>query len=64
MPEYQNALRHEQLFELLRQQNLCEDTNARLRARGFAREHLDQEEARALKSLAVSSWSALQRLGA
>ena len=53
-----SIMRHAQLFELLRQQNLSEHTSARLRARSFARAQLDQEDAAMLQSLAVSSWGA------
>lgn len=51
-------IRHAQLFELLRQENLSEHTSARLRSRRFARAQLDQEEAAMLQSLAVRSWGA------
>lgn len=50
--------RHTRLFELIRQQNLSEVTAARLRARRFARDRLDREEAATLQALAVQSWGA------
>lgn len=50
------TLRHVQLFELLRQQNLSEHTSARLRARDFARSMIDQDDAASLCKLAMSSW--------
>lgn len=53
--------RHMRLFELIRQQNLSEVTAARLRARGFARDRLDRDEAAALQLLAVQSWGAPDR---
>jgi len=52
----QSRLRHAQLFELLRQQNMSEKTSARLRARGFARAKIDQDEAAMVRTLAVKSW--------
>ena len=52
----QSRLRHAQLFELLRQQNMSEKTTARLRARGFARAQIDQDEAAMVRALAVRSW--------
>ncbi len=52
-----SLLRHLQLFELLRQQNLSEHTATRLRARGFARSELDRDEAAAIRLHAVNSWS-------
>ena len=57
MPADLTALRHAQLFELLRQQNLSEHTTARLRARRFARSSIDNEEAVSVQSLAVNSWA-------
>jgi len=54
----QSRIRHAQLFELLRQQNLSDHTSARLRSHRFARAQLDQEDAAMLQSLAVSSWGA------
>lgn len=59
MPLDLTALRHAQLFELLRQQNLSEHTSARLRAHRFARAQMDQDDAAAIRSLAVNSWVAL-----
>jgi len=56
MPPDLTALRHAQLFELLRQQNLSENTSARLRARSFARAEMDSDDATMLRSLAVQSW--------
>ena len=56
MPTDLTALRHAQLFELLRQENLSEHTSARLRARGFGRAPMDQEDAASLCALAVNSW--------
>ena len=57
MPPDLTAARHALLFELLRHQNLSEDTSARLRARDFAREHLNSQEASELRLLAVNSWT-------
>ena len=56
MPLDLTALRHAQLFELLRQENLSESTSARLRAHRFARSELDQEEAVCVQMQAVQSW--------
>lgn len=50
------AIRHAQLFELLRQQNLSDHISARLRARSFARNQLDQDEAAMIRSVAMNSW--------
>ena len=58
MPPNQTRLRHAQLFELLRQQNMSEKTTARLRVRAFAREQIDQDEAAVVRALAVNSWGA------
>ncbi|MFT7594775.1 MAG: hypothetical protein ACI8R4_002099 [Paracoccaceae bacterium] len=52
----QPRLRHAQLFELLRQQNMSEKTTTRLRVREFARTQIDQDEAAMLRALAVNSW--------
>lgn len=49
-------LRHTQLFELLRQQNMSEKNTARLRVRDFARGQIDQDEAVMVRALAVNSW--------
>ena len=49
-------LRHTQLFELLRQQNMSEKNTARLRVRDFARAQTDQDEAVMVRALAVNSW--------
>lgn len=49
------ALRHAQLFELLRQKTLSEHTSARLQAHRFARAHMDHDDAVMLRTLAVDS---------
>lgn len=51
-------LRHAQLFELLRQQNISESTSARLRARKFARAQIDHDDAAMIRAMAVNSWGA------
>ena len=57
MPPDLTAARHAELFELLRHENLSERTSARLRARDFARTHLDSQEASELRVAAVNSWN-------
>jgi len=57
MPQDLTTLRHAQLFELLRQQNLSEQTSARLRVRNFARADLDLEDAAMIRVMAVGSWA-------
>ena len=57
----QIRLRHAQLFELLRQQNMSEKTSARLRGRGFARAQIDQDEAAMVRAMAVKSWGPTAR---
>jgi len=57
MPQDLTALRHAQLFELLRQQNLSEQTSARLRVRSFTRADLDHEDAAMIRVMAVGSWA-------
>ncbi len=56
MPPDLTALRHAQLFELLRQENLSENTSSRLRARSFARAEIDRDDAAILRSMATDSW--------
>ena len=51
-------LRHAQLFEILRQQSISERASARLRARGFAREQIDHDDAAMIRAMAVQSWGA------
>lgn len=48
-------IRHAQLFELLRQENLSEQTVERQRSRGRSR--IDPDEAAALQAIAVRSWA-------
>jgi len=57
MPKDLPPLRHAQLFELLRQQNLSEQTSARLHARRFARADLDGDDAAMIRLMAVGSWA-------
>jgi len=57
MPHDLTPLRLAQLFELLRQQNLSQHTSDRLRARGYARALLDNQEASEVRILAANSWT-------
>ena len=56
MPPDLNALRHSQLFDLLHQETQSEQTSTRLRARGFARQEQDREEAARIRAQALASW--------
>ncbi len=50
------TMRHAQLFELLRQQNLSQSTSARLRVHQLAESERHRDEAASLLALAQSSW--------
>ena len=44
------------LFDLLHQESQSEQTSTRLRARSFARQELDREEAARIQAQALASW--------
>lgn len=56
MPPDLTRLRHRQLFELLRHQNLSESTSARLNARRITQSQIDRDDAVSVRLLAMNSW--------